>query len=621
MSAPGDDELTQRPGDHHWLPGIPQEPLNARYEIVGEPLGKGGCGVVYRARKKQLQQWVAIKRVVPRDGEKLTLTEQQQFVREVALMASITHPHVVRVEAWGCDSDGLYIVMELLEQGTLSDLVRNNHPQGMPTAEVLRYARQICLGLQALHQKGILHRDLKPSNLLLDSLANAKLADFGLARETDGDGVAHDSSSNPIFSPPYASPEQIAGQPLDVRTDIFSLGATLYHLACGSVPSSRLYDLDEVAVELRDLLGGLLQKIPDRRPATVDAVLEQIDELIKRQSAGSVSRPAEDVRPARTRWPASGLLTVALACIAVCALLLVQLLPERNTAIEQAEPAGNPASPDDTPETAAAAAAPAPATIDAPATVPTDAPQTPTETPAEWTNSLGMKFRLIPAGTFLMGTRQPSSDARPQHAVTISKPFWLAAHEVTQGVWQEVMGIAPWQGQASVMEGPDVAATYVSWEDAVEFCQRLSLRDGKRYRLPTEAEWEYACRAGTTTEYSFGDEDHQLENYAWWGGLKGDGNCGTEQYAHRVGQKQANPFGLFDMHGNAWEWCQDWYDDSYYSAAPVTDPQGPATGSARTLRGGAWETAPVSQRSCFRYSNSLDARTQTTGCRVLIEYP
>ena len=209
-----------------------------------------------------------------------------------------------------------------------------------------------------------------------------------------------------------------------------------------------------------------------------------------------------------------------------------------------------------------------------------------------------------------------SSRRGSQHKVTISRGFSLGVHTVTQGQWQQLMGTTPWQGQVFVKIGATIAATYVSWEDSVEFCKRLSARFGRRYRLPTEAEWEWSCRAGTTTQYSFGDDDKQLGQYAWY-----DGNAWyeNEKYAHAVGIKLANPFGLYDMHGNVWEWCSDWYDSGYYRKSPEQDPTGPASGSSRVLRGGGWDLEPIDLRSCNRFYGSPGRRDDDIGLRVLCE--
>lgn len=189
--------------------------------------------------------------------------------------------------------------------------------------------------------------------------------------------------------------------------------------------------------------------------------------------------------------------------------------------------------------------------------------------PVEITNSIGMKLRLIPDGEFMMGSaKSPQEFVRmydlteanmkrftyehPQHKVRITRPFYLGVTEVTQGQWKSVMGTEPWSGADGVKVGPDYAVNYVDWEDATEFCKTLSAKEGKIYRLPTEAEWEYACRAGTTSLYPFGDDEAKLWKYAEFYREVG------ETYSLRVGQKKPNPWGLKGMHGNAFEWCQDW---------------------------------------------------------------
>jgi len=173
------------------------------------------------------------------------------------------------------------------------------------------------------------------------------------------------------------------------------------------------------------------------------------------------------------------------------------------------------------------------------------------------TNSIGMKLVLIPAGEFLMGSHLNENgrhdNEHPPHWVRITKPFYLQTTEVNQGQWESVMGAKPWSGKIHVKEGSDYAASFVSWDDAQEFCHRLSEKDGRTYRLPTEAEWEYVCRAGTTTAFHFGNDYSRVDEYMWYGGLVG-GNCQNQPYAHRVGPKRPNPFGLYDMHGNVWEW-------------------------------------------------------------------
>jgi len=215
----------------------------------------------------------------------------------------------------------------------------------------------------------------------------------------------------------------------------------------------------------------------------------------------------------------------------------------------------------------------------------------------EQTNSIGMRFVLIPAGEFMMGSPDSDSEAeadeRPQHRVRITKPFYLGVHEVTQEQYAAVMGNCPWKGEPRVKEGSDYPATYVSWGDAVAFCEKLSAREGCTYRLPTEAEWEYACRAGSTRS-CFGDDPLALDNYAWYD------EWPARQYARSVGQKKPNGWGLLDMHGNVWECCADWYDPDYYANSPTVDPTGPSAIPFRVLRGGSWRSYARGVRSASR---------------------
>jgi formylglycine-generating enzyme required for sulfatase activity len=216
------------------------------------------------------------------------------------------------------------------------------------------------------------------------------------------------------------------------------------------------------------------------------------------------------------------------------------------------------------------------------------------------TNTIGMKLNLIPAGSFRMGSPAREEDRggdEYQHKVTISNPFYMQATEVTQGQWMAVMGTEPWKGNSSVKAGPNYAASYINWNDAVAYCKNLSEKEGKTYRLPTEAEWEYACRGGTQTTWNLGTDEKALGDYAWY---RENAYDIGERYAHQVGLKIPNAFGLHDMHGNVFEWCDDYYAEDYYQQSPTKDPQGPASGSSRVLRGGSWSGYSSYSRSAFR---------------------
>jgi eukaryotic-like serine/threonine-protein kinase len=192
-------------------------------------------------------------------------------------------------------------------------------------------------------------------------------------------------------------------------------------------------------------------------------------------------------------------------------------------------------------------------------------------------------FILIPAGEFLMGG-EAHDDEKPIHRVYISKAFEIGKYPVTQTQWQAVMGYNP-----SYFKGANHPVEQVSWNHVRRFLQEVNAdNDGYFYRLPSEAEWEYACRAGTTGDYA-GD----LQEFGWY-----DQN--SQNQTHPVGQKKANAWGLYDMHGNVWEWCQDWYDGGYYGKSPVTDPQGAVTGSGMVTRGGSWGNPAAVCRSAFR---------------------
>ncbi|MCG2759234.1 MAG: formylglycine-generating enzyme family protein [Desulfobacteraceae bacterium] len=224
----------------------------------------------------------------------------------------------------------------------------------------------------------------------------------------------------------------------------------------------------------------------------------------------------------------------------------------------------------------------------------------------EFVNSIGMKFVLIPAGSFMMGSpsSEPERDSdENQHRVTLTKGFYMGVTEVTQGQWREIMGSNP-----SNFKGDNLPVEQVSWNDCQEFIRKLNLQEGgNKYRLPTEAEWEYACRAGSTSRFCFGDSDGSLEQYAWY-------NSNSSNKTHPVAQKKPNEWGLYDMHGNVWEWCQDWFGD--YPSGHVADPDGPSSGSFRVRRGGSWFSYAGVCRSASRHDGTPGGRGGHLGFRL-----
>jgi formylglycine-generating enzyme len=273
------------------------------------------------------------------------------------------------------------------------------------------------------------------------------------------------------------------------------------------------------------------------------------------------------------------------------------------------------------------------------------------------TNSIGMKLTLVPSGEFQMGSGESAEetaafckkndgldlpedrfmDERPQHRVRVTKPFYLGTYHVTRGQYRQFVrdsgykteaakGDDAWQN-AGFEQTDEHPVVNVSWNDAVAFCKWLSHKEGKTYRLPTEAEWEYACRAGTTTRYSTGDDPATLAKVANVAdatfNAKFPGRRDTIKasdgyvFTAPVGQFKPNAFGFYDMHGNAWQWCADWRGKDYYGKSPTDDPKGPNSGDGHVLRGGAWDSGPNLARSASRISITPDDnRFDFAGFRV-----
>lgn len=218
-------------------------------------------------------------------------------------------------------------------------------------------------------------------------------------------------------------------------------------------------------------------------------------------------------------------------------------------------------------------------------------------------DDIKLVMMAIPGGSFQMGSEDYDNE-KPIHRVNLS-PFYIGKYQVTQAQWHAVMKNNP-----SHHKGDILPVEHVSWEDASRFCQKLTEKTGREYRLPTEAEWEYACRASSTAKYCFGDNNKLLQKYCWY-------RKNAEDKTHPVGEKLPNDWGLHDMHGNVWEWCQDWYDEDYYGESPEENPQGPLSGTHRVLRGGSFNHDKDQCGSANRGSYTPNTTYRYLGFRVV----
>lgn len=242
-------------------------------------------------------------------------------------------------------------------------------------------------------------------------------------------------------------------------------------------------------------------------------------------------------------------------------------------------------------------------------------------------NGLAMQFVWCPPGFVAMEQVERELDGTPKPDVEmtlvnalVSRGYWLGKYEVTQAQWRQIMQSDPWKGRENIKEGDDFPATYVCWHEAVAFCRNLTRQERKagrlpadwEFTLPTEAQWERACRARTETRFSFGNDESQLGEYAWFGRNSAEGG---ESYAHPVGKKKPNPWGLYDMHGNVWEWCRDEYSEKLPGGR---DPFVTDAGLERIMRGGGHLRAPVGCEPGFRNKHTPDWHLHDLGFRVAL---
>ncbi len=613
-------------------------------------LGAGGFGTAVLCHDHNLGVEVVVKTLHAGDLER----GLSDVFREAQILYGLSHPAIIRVRdceyADPAAKARPYLVMEYFPGVTLEQHVATHGV--LPVADLVAVALLIARGMQASHTAGVWHRDLKPANILVRKAGNdwqVKVIDFGLAlrKQVVETSMAVRSAGNTVLSDSvagtvqYAPPEQLGRLPgvkVGPWSDVYAFGKTCcYALFRTTEPRSR--HLTGLPAELRELLEGCIEQELEHRHARFEKVLpalealdsarkaaeeaatrEQLERQERQHQEGERRRAEEQKRreqqeaarqqqeQARLRQEGEG--------------KLARLVRE---ALERTR--GKPTAED----TAAANELVRQHHIEkgrADAIVRGERERWQKAQPREprpgdvTTIDLGgveMKFAWCPPGTFLMGS--PSSEEQrggydgadeTQHRVTLSRGYWLGIHPVTQPQWQAVMGSNP-----SKFKGDTLPVETVSWDDCQEFVKKLGQKTGKRFRLPTEAEWEYACRAGTATPFHFGetistDQANYNGNYTYGKGKKGV----YREKTTPVGSFPANAWGLYDMHGNVWEWCRDWY-----GARPsddIKDQQGENSGTARVLRGGSWYHPPRLCRSAFRLGRVPGIRGDIYGCRVLL---
>jgi formylglycine-generating enzyme required for sulfatase activity/tetratricopeptide (TPR) repeat protein len=595
-------------------------------------LGAGGFGTVVLCRDSFfLDREVAVKALHADDLERRV---EDVFAEAHALM-HLSHPAIIGVHDCSfADVDGRqrpYVVMPYFEGRSLEAHVLEDGP--LSVEALLTVARQVADGMHAAHQKDVLHRDLKPDNVLVrlhpgepgpsapGGLFQVKVIDFGLAlrRPVIETSLGHAGNGDTVQSGSvlgtmrYAPPEQ-KGELPGVRpgrySDVYAFGK-LCCFALFKTTEPRLRHLNALPAPLRDLLDRCIDHDLEHRWPDFAPILEALDRLAPR----SAEAERQD-RIERQRREGEAKLAHALRDLYSGAL---------TTAFNAVQGLWSPGQEQRQPDnlTGLRAIAEEHGIADERLNEIHDKfrrqwrkahPPRRDRRPGDpFLNDLGMKFAWIPPGTFLMGGAADDPDRldnETPHRVTLTSGFWMGVHPVTQAQWRTLMGVNPscFQDDARPVE-------MVSWDDCREFLRRLSRSDGRTYRLPTEAEWEYACRAGTTTPFSFGATlRSESANYdpAVGSGSKAGGGQTTA-----VGSFAANAWGLFDMHGNVWEWCADWYDE--YDPSAATDPQGPRFGTARVLRGGSWGSKARGCRAACRNGGTPGLRNNAWGFRVVLQ--
>lgn len=591
---------------------------DGRYRVV-RYMASGGFGNTYEVEHTVLHKHMAMKEfymrgINQRQGTNVTVTQsenratfdqmREKFYHEAQRLAALEEPHIVGVTDSFEENQTAYYVMQLIDGSSLSARMA---AQGRPfTEQQVRgvVLPQVLSALKYVHQQGLYHLDLKPANIMQDGKDRCWLIDFGASKQMSvAESQSLSTSTGLCYTPGFAPAEQINGNTKRIgpSTDIYALGATLYNLLTAQTPPSSDDIMDEgerafafpasVSADMRNLIVWMMSPAVKDRP-------QNIGEIEQRLGASLVTKPtSQSTEPARKPTPASTASTKLASAGAskpkrsllwpllgvVCSLALLMA----GGALLTLKSCGHTSSSADNQEF-----------VDGIGDESASEGDRRLADIGPILQQLIDNMVQVEGGTFKMGSdeRDALNDEEPVHSVTISS-FSIGRFEVTQQEWEAVMGTNP-----SEFTGSNRPVEQVSWDDCQEFIRRLNELTGRQFRLPTEAEWEFAARGGNSHGvYKYAGSD-MLDVVAWYDGTSG----GT---THDVGQKSANDLGLYDMSGNVWEWCQDWYGP--YGSAEQANPAGPSSASCRVYRGGGWGN---STGGCRVSRRNIAAPSYRYGC-------
>ncbi len=600
---------------------INQQILN--YKIT-RLLGKGGMASVYEAVHPTLNSKVAVKILNP-----ILMVSKQikvRFLNEARIMVNLKHPNIVRVENFEERKNMLAIVMEMLEGVSLHTYIQQKG--SLTPDEAKRIMLPVLSALGYAHEQGIVHRDIKPSNIFIQTDGTPKILDFGIAKlissvdELTNTGVQMGTLT-------YMSPEQVKdSKHIDYRTDIYSLAVSFYYMLTGkkAYDTSTLNDFDirEAIVrkdfpkltrhtEYQDIIERATKKDPNKRYQYCSEMLEAIKNISnvkppesndnnskeEKEETKEEEKEKEEEYVVNEVTPVKEVITEQAHVKEQKDTLVETSDTKKETLVDKTNITNKNEVEKTNPNVKKQQAKPVNKQKNK--NIKSKSPRLKlymnisavilvmaavlffilSDKPSKSSKPKYPKMVFIKGGTFQMGSNK-YNDEKPIHSVRVSD-FYIGKYEVTFAQYDAFC-------EATNRKKPDDEGwgrgnrpvINVSWNDAVAYCKWLSQKTGYEYRLPTEAEWEYAAGGGSTHQKWAGtDNESLLRSYAWYG-------ANSNGKTHPIGGKQPNKLGLHDMSGNVWEWCSDWYSGYYYSKGPSSNPQGPKSGSFRVYRGGSW---------------------------------